>query len=94
MFHEMTHVLQEIAQPGLLAMEKRLGYSAIVSIERAAGIVQTGAKGWRATTLIPHAAALQAYANVASLAGWGSFSYAYLRTIEYSMRRRMWERRR
>jgi len=93
MFHEMTHMLQEIAQPGLLAMEKRLGYTAIVSMERAAGIVQTGAKGLWATTVIPHAAATQAYANVASIAWWGISSYG-LRNIEYRIRRKMGGRRR
>ena len=93
MFQEMAHVLQEIVQPGLLAMEKCLGYKEIVSMERAAGIVQTGAKGLWATWIIPRAAALEAYGNVFSTLGSGGVS-ALLRSVEYVNRGNVGEHKR
>ena len=74
-------------------MEKRLGYTTIIAMERAAGIVQTGAKGFWATKFIPRAAALQAYGNAATIVASGFWSYPVMRRFEYGVRRNMGERR-
>jgi RHS repeat-associated protein len=56
--HELGHLLDDIAHPGLLAAEGSMTYSQIVAAERTASLIQLGHAGWR-TTIVPHLAAFE-----------------------------------
>mgnify|MGYP007061392837 CR=1 FL=1 len=75
MVHEMGHLLDDIARPGLLARERFLTYTEIVTAERTASIVQLGSTGWR-TTMVPHLAAIEAKTRLLSIATIASVGYA------------------
>ena len=85
MYHEMGHLLDDIARPGLLAAEKSLTYGQIVAAERTASIVEHGVVPSLWTTTNIHAAAIEAKTSLVSVAALTGLSTA-MRVVEYSVR--------